>query len=890
MVSVDGGRFNRFRLRAIDPVSAVQDRQALREVIWMTRADGDRTEHAATNRDEPRSRLNPTDLIGRAPRIERSVNCWSAHERPAIAFACIDLSRARCHPDGYDDHWSWSMTRRAANLGTSDVTSNVCRHCEAPLSAELLSSDQPLNCPHCGESNDIVIITQSAASGDMNRERGWGIKPAIFGGVVAAAVGILWLAVLFTMRWWSGDPLLSGNRINLAYLPEDTKYVHYIRLADAVGLPENKKRLMPIIEPLQVWSGFLAEDIESILLAYRDKDAFKVYDLGPGALFETDVGWLCVTRTNRSYSEKRIRDWLGAHDEETHAGEKLYQFGSNYGLYLADSKTIVFGTRAEVRLAVERGGREYRLEAFDVLTDDEFFSQALALDATGADANRQFRVTRDAGGIGIGNSASYDGDRDIYRERIEFSSVAATKVHLNAPYLADEIADARAWREGTVFVLENAGWIYSLAENASMFLPASTWQMATDPAYYVIRVADGSAEGDRSWALGRLGSGEIFVHERRRAEILPMLISLSTTSEVRLRHPAIGALATVGGEEVLPHLFKCLSRPNDRRLVIYALHSLGGSIEAELIEGLKSGDVNVRDVSRGMLAELASEETLAELSTSHAAGRLGTNRAYLPADTKAVHYIRVADAVAHAPPDTVSNAANRALMLVAEERTGIRMSSIESVTIGYPERATKALGASNYWTMIDRGQQLDFIAVVRLNTTVDKNKILQIVNDPAPVSLNGIQYFPVRSSHAVFFPDPRTIVAGTIEEVKAAITEDGPRPLELLDAIDPDDHVTFIFADEPPPVSVTVSVNAAEIKSYAFAIRHRGGKPENKQRFEYTTHKAAWMQAASSWQLGDETVEYAIDGKIAVYRHKHVGSSTAHVPTYRLLRWAAHGR
>lgn len=690
---------------------------------------------------------------------------------------------------------------------------------------------------------------------------------------------LLFCASSFTLRWWRGDPILGRNRINLAYLPEDTKLVHYIRVADAATSPTFKKSVFgendqSPFEFMERQTSLRAEDVESVLLAYRDKDAIAAYKASPGFSFNADVDWLGVARTKTAYSKKAIRDWLGAHDERTRAGETWHPYVDRLGLYFPDARTIVFGTRAEVEAAIDRRGKEYRFEAFDMLHETEHFSFVLDLDVTGLEEFPGFKDERNAGAIAIGTTGRYDGRKE-FKEKLDFETVTFAKVRMKAPGLAEDNVS----REGSVVVQGELP--VCLAVGRSM----TAWDLMSrtpfDRAHYAIRVIAGHERGRRDWAIeSLLPPDAIPIHPRRRKEVIQLLSD-------RLEGPAITALAFLAGEEALPQIIDCLPREEDseRESAIAALRILGDRAEPGLIKSLDSSNVRIRNICRGLLAECASEERLATLSVQRQRERVDGH--FIPANTKAIHHVNVANLLPHVLPHDSRRRISR-----AEERIGIELSNVESVTIAYPESSAKLLGRANEWTMIDEREELEFVAVIRFRRPIDETKAFRFLGETTPTSLAGVNCHRLGSSHVALVPNPRTIVAGTIAEMKLAIAREDTEPFELLDAVDSGDQATFIFADRPAGLNPSVFfANTADVKSYACAIRYTDGKPEHTERLEFATHKEAWLQAAPVWLSGYYfSGDYSIDGTTAIYADKRPNPTPAATATFRLLRWLARGQ
>ena len=589
------------------------------------------------------------------------------------------------------------------------------------------------------------------------------------------------LAVVVLLRLWKGEPLLGGNRIDLAYLPEDTVLVQYVNLENEAAVDNlfpsfQAAGYQEVAEKLTESSGLRIEDIQSIVMGFRsDRTNFNTED---------GIEFVGVARSNTDYDVETIRNWLGAHDTVEHGGEVLYQFGT-HAIFFPDPQTLVFGATGEVRAAV--GRKTYRLSAFDVINPNDVFSQAVDLRADGLSAVNQRRQDSLPGVRAYATGSGFEDGEWVHAERVLFSNVAQAKAHMPP----NVVSEFETWTEGAVAVLTGRSLSGTKAQFTSFQFMAQLANASFDPLNRIIKyLADEKTHQLGANSLATIGSK---VHPRRREEVMQKLLPLLNSENRSLRSSAIRAYAQVGGVRTIPKLFDFCDDNQDRFAVMLVLKSMGSQAVPELIDAIDDPRPEVVNTICGTLADLADEETLANLSKQVWPDMPAMDGGYLPADTKFVHFIRMADAMQQAsfssqPSDVQS------MMDKASERTGIPFDIVETITIGYPESAAESIRQAPYGNMIVTREPIDFVAVIRCLESFDEDKLLEFLKSPEKASHRGKNYYSVDGQRGVFVADSQTLVVGTISELHAAIESEGKsHPIEIFNSVDPSFHITFLM-------------------------------------------------------------------------------------------------
>ena len=211
-----------------------------------------------------------------------------------------------------------------------------------------------------------------------------------------------------------GSPDATGqNIVNMQYLPKQTEYLVHIKVADVLASPLAGK--YKDIIPTGSTSGveFLAlEELESVTFASWDLGSGRQASLGlgpigpagqqgPGGFGDSmggspqdgmgggfppmgggfpSMGGVTPQIPENSLTVIRLRKSVTASDlgqaksTAEYKGQQIYELtpvpGETTHLWLAESQTLVTGDMKQVKIAIDRGTKEYRFAQFDFVNSN----------------------------------------------------------------------------------------------------------------------------------------------------------------------------------------------------------------------------------------------------------------------------------------------------------------------------------------------------------------------------------------------------------------------------------------------------------------------------------------------------------------------------------------
>ncbi|MCH7728851.1 MAG: hypothetical protein IH991_20550 [Planctomycetes bacterium] len=252
-------------------------------------------------------------------------------------------------------------------------------------------------------------------------------------------------------------------------------------------------------------------------------------------------------------------------------------------------------------------------------------------------------------------------------------------------------------------------------------------------------------------------------------------------------------------------------------------------IEPSLVEARKK-ERTLTEQSTPTLVEARNEEgTLAEQADQLKLG-------YLPKDTKAVVHLRIGDVFRTEGIDEFLPNDHVRLNEYFEANTGLPYEQIETVTVAFKDIERNSV----WWNMQNASS---FLGVVHTAVPYSKETILSWLGKPDPLKYNGTTMYALESGHGLFFPTNKTIVFGTLDEVKAAIDSDGTvSEILVLELINPKDHMSV--AKELSAADADLIIMRTGAKAQCSVTRFSPARAGH-ERVLMGTHKEAKKMAAS---------------------------------------------
>ena len=133
---------------------------------------------------------------------------------------------------------------------------------------------------------------------------------------VMASIGGAVLLLIMLMFLLGGGGA-AGGRLDLTYLPTDTKVVHYVRLAELIesgmdGKLARDRGMQQRLELVEKKLGIKATNVKSILFGYRDKDAKTVMESASWSMLgRQPIDFVGVVRMESKQDWKTLMSWLG---------------------------------------------------------------------------------------------------------------------------------------------------------------------------------------------------------------------------------------------------------------------------------------------------------------------------------------------------------------------------------------------------------------------------------------------------------------------------------------------------------------------------------------------------------------------------------------------------
>lgn len=186
----------------------------------------------------------------------------------------------------------------------------------------------------------------------------------------------------------------------------------------------------------------------------------------------------------------------------------------------------------------------------------------------------------------------------------------------------------------------------------------------------------------------------------------------------------------------------------------------------------------------------------------------GINVEYLPENVVQVYHAKVAK-IAGSPSgkELIDSYRSQAKIDAIKKATGLGLEDIESLTIAYGNPQIDEDDFFREDEKFDPGRVIsavsgviNFCGVIRLSKEHDQQKILDYVGVKKTKADNGKEYFLVTPLHpimlryemALAFPDPKTIIYGTEQEVQNALNGSKARNTDFFDQVSGDDDLIWI--------------------------------------------------------------------------------------------------
>jgi hypothetical protein len=178
------------------------------------------------------------------------------------------------------------------------------------------------------------------------------------------AVGFSVLAGILIYRSFASSA--SSLKHELAYLPADCRTIGYYRLGDASRSPFFQDHLTRApqvrisVDQFRDRTGMELSEVESVVLGLKVPDPSRLNALG--MMGQTQgMKFVAVARAAKDWDRERL---IGKHSESathnnhtyhTYLPEPLSQ--ERWAFYLADARTLIFGTIDEVQAAIDTQGQ-----------------------------------------------------------------------------------------------------------------------------------------------------------------------------------------------------------------------------------------------------------------------------------------------------------------------------------------------------------------------------------------------------------------------------------------------------------------------------------------------------------------------------------------------------
>jgi hypothetical protein len=152
----------------------------------------------------------------------------------------------------------------------------------------------------------------------------------------------------------------------LAYLPADCQTVGYYRMGEVSRSPffqDHLTRSLPLrgqVDQFRERTGMDLQDLDAVVIGLKEHDPGRFHSLGLMTNLR-GLRFVAVARASKDWDRARL---IGDHSESaTHDNQTYHVFSpepnssERWALYLADARTLIFGSVAEVEAAIETAGR-----------------------------------------------------------------------------------------------------------------------------------------------------------------------------------------------------------------------------------------------------------------------------------------------------------------------------------------------------------------------------------------------------------------------------------------------------------------------------------------------------------------------------------------------------
>lgn len=190
-------------------------------------------------------------------------------------------------------------------------------------------------------------------------------KWSVLGGAGLMALGIIVFVVALVQRMVS--PAGSASSDRLAYLPADCESVAYYRLGDVAREPSfqnhltRDSQLRQAADQFRDRMGMELQDIDSLIVGLKEGQQSRFQSLRVLSAPPTGLTFVAVVRSSKDWDRTKL---IGDHTQSTTYNNLTYhtfspdgQSQEKWAFYLADARTLLLGSEAELRAAMDTQGR-----------------------------------------------------------------------------------------------------------------------------------------------------------------------------------------------------------------------------------------------------------------------------------------------------------------------------------------------------------------------------------------------------------------------------------------------------------------------------------------------------------------------------------------------------
>ena len=474
----------------------------------------------------------------------------------------------------------------------------------------------------------------------------WLKNPWLIGSVVGGIVLII--VLMFLLGGGSGS---AGGKLDLTYLPRDTKIVHHVRVAallesaDKGRMPEDKT-LKARAEAAERKLGFKLDQVESLTIGYRDKDADEVLKShGWTMLGRTPIDFVGVVRMKKKHDWKSVMSWVGKPDT---SATGIVNVANNYALYFPDQRTCVFGTRADVQTAAS--GKQRPDTAFRTIGKNDEISIAIDLSATGLLKHSRWKTlkaTMEAEMYAV--ASNYSGSENDHMERVQCATTSAANKIKSGSEIGRSWSpkqthkyQPRVTTKGRVVTFRNPSWRSTVGLSAFFNLLNRAAWLEIDKLHSVVVELQSEVETRRMVACSTLANTPVdkvrqrevcswlhkIVKDNDRAsyaaadalgrwgtkESVPVLTSQLNSTNQLTRRRCLDALAKLAEPSSISAIAARLADQGDRYTARRALIAFGQQAEAAVIPFLGHADSQTKDAAIAVLAKIGGKRSISALA------------------------------------------------------------------------------------------------------------------------------------------------------------------------------------------------------------------------------------------------------------------------------------